>query len=255
MSYRIIRRKVLTGLSYSVIAISLAVSGVLVSCTPEPAPPPPTPQPEPETGTLENCIEASSFEDYYQKSEFNIEYDAEWMSEWITPVPITVRKNLTDIEIYSIPIEQMGADMSFTSVIKSGNLYCELTDSNAEKIFAPVGKEEAIDYLILRLVTLGTSTGAISQSTILTEADYDRIVEDPGYMCERTVPESERRITTLEETEGGFLVTWVYYTPFGYRAGYYEDKLKIGHDGRIEFLEEVERPLEPFIDCGQGFIM
>ena len=89
----------------------------------------------------------------------------------------------------------------------------------------------------------------------LTQADYDRVAEEPGYICEGTVPESEKRLTTIKETKDGFLVNWVYYTPFGYRAGYYEDKLKITHDGRIEFLEEVERPLEPFIDCGPGLMM
>jgi hypothetical protein len=240
------RKKSKAGLLCSCIVISLVISGVLASCAPEPTP----------AGTpFEGCIEASSFEDYYKKAEFPLEYESEWMSEWLTPVPIPVKMNFSDIEIYNVPVEQMGANMFFTPIIKSGNLYCELTDSNAKILFAPIEKEEAVSYLILRLVTLGGSAGAVSCQTILAGEDYDKVAEGPGYICERPVPESERRVTTIEDTENGFLVNWVYYTPLGYRAGYYEDKLKINHDGRIEFLEEVERPLEPFIDCGPGLMM
>lgn len=256
MNFEILRKKALTWLSYSFIAVSLVLGGLTVSCTPEPSPPqPPNPSPEPAKDTFENCIEASSFEEYYAKAEIMLEFDSEWINEWLTPITIPVRTNVTGIELYNVPVEQMGANMFFTPVIKSGNLYCELTDRNAEILFSPVSKEEAIDYLILQLVTLGGSAGAISQHTILAKEDYDTIIEDPGYMCDKSIPESEKRVTNLQETEDGFLVNWVYYTPVGYRAGYYEDKLKIGYDGRIEFLEEVERPLEPFIDCGQGLML
>ena len=243
------------GLLHAFFIMALVASGVLVSCSPEPEPQPPALPPEPAATSWEECIEASSFEDYYSKAEFPLEYESEWMSEWLTPINIPIRINTTDIEIYSVPVEQMGADMFFTPIVKSGNLYCELTDDNAEALFAPISKEEVIDYLILRLVTLGGSASAISQYTLLTEKDYDTVAEDPGFMCDKSIPESEKRVTAVQETEDGFLINWVYYTPVGYRAGFYEDKLKIGYDGSIEFLEEVERPLEPFIDCGSGLMM
>jgi hypothetical protein len=216
---------------------SLAITGP--ACAPEPAPEPAPP--------FEKCIEASSFEDYFEKAglaDAGFEFD-EWMSNWLVAVPIPIKTNLPDAEIYNIPFERAGGDVYTFPIIKSGNSYCDITDSNAEQLFAPIQKEDAIDYLVFRLVTLGSNIYSYERHTIFTREDYE------NYPCPQSVPESEKRITTMEESNDGFLINWVYYTPVGERCGYYEYKLEIGYTGTIQSLEASDKP---FIDCGPGGI-
>ncbi len=203
---------------------------------------------------FEECVEAFSFEDYYEKAgieEAGFPFEPEWMSEFLEPVPIPVRTNFPEVEIYNIPLERAGGDVYTNLIIKSGNLYCVLTDSNTEKLFAPIQKEEAIDYLIFREVTLGITEYQRQCDTVLTKEDYERISERGEYFCEKPVPEPEKRITTVQETKDGFLINWVYYTFFGERAGFYEHKVEIGYDAKIQYLEAADKP---FIDCGPGAI-
>ena len=239
----------------SFLVMALVANGIFAACAPKPTPTPPTPPPT--EIPFEECVEASSFEDFYKKAgieEAEFPFEPEWMSAFLKPVPIPVRKNPPDVEIYNIPLEPAGGDLYTTPIIKSGNLYCELTDSNAEKLFAPIQKEEAIDYLIFRLVTLGTTDYQRARDTILTKEDYGRISERGEYFCEKPVPESERRITTVQETEDGFLINWVYYAYLGRRAGFYEFKVEIGYDVKIQFLEVSDDEPKPFYDCGPGAI-
>ncbi len=236
--------------------IAVALVSLLITnsaCAPKPTPPP-TPPPTPVEITFEECVEASSFKDYYEKAgieEAGFPFEPEWMNAFLEPVPIPIRTNLSNAEIYNIPLERVGGDVYTNPIIKSGNLYCVFTDSNAEKLFAPIQKEEAIDYLIFRLVTLGESGYQVERYTILTKEDYEKVTEKGDYFCEKTVPESEKRITTIQETQDGFLINWVFYTFFGERAGYYEHKVKIGYDAKIQYLEAADKP---FFDCGPGAI-
>lgn len=199
---------------------------------------------------LEKCIEVSSFVDYYEKA--GIPFEPEWMSGLIKSKSIPIRMNFSDIEIYNIPLERAGGDWFTEPIIKSDNLYCELTDKNIETLFAPIQKKEAIDYVIFRLVTLGQSGYAVERTTILDKKDYENDYEN--YECGKSISDFEKRITTLQETKGGFLVNWVYYTIFGTRAGYYEEKIKVGYNAKIELFEEANGFLKPFIDCGEGAI-
>lgn len=205
---------------------------------------------ENEEGTeipLEKCIEASSFVDYYEKA--GIPFEPEWMSGLIKSEFIPIRMNFSDIEIYNIPLEMAGGDWFTEPIIKSDNLYCELTDKNIETLFTPIQKKEAIDYLIFLLVTLGQSGYDVERATILDKKDYE------NYECGKPISDFEKRITTLQETKDGFLINWVYYTPCGFpRAGYYRGKVKVGYDAKIEVLEQTNLFLKPFIDCGEGII-
>lgn len=196
--------------------------------------------------SFEKCIEASSFVDYYEKA--GIPFEPEWMSGLIKSESIPIRINFSNIEIYNIPLEMAGGDWFTKPIIKSANLYCELTDNNAKKLFDPIQKEEAINYLIFRLVTLGQSGYEVERATILDKKDYE------NYECDKPISDFEKRITTLQETKDGFLINWVYYTIFGPRAGYYEEEVKIKRNAKIELLEKTNGLLKPFIDCGEGAI-
>lgn len=202
---------------------------------------------------FEKCIKATSFTDYYRKAGIPFEEWVvpieEWMKEWIKPASIPIRINFSGVEIYNIPVGGAGGDVFTKPIIKSGNLYCELTDRNSQKLFAPIQKEEAIKYLDFKLVTLGRNGYQVSRSTILDREDYEDVYRN--LTCDKSISDSEKRITTLQETKDGFLINWVYYTMFGERAGYYQWKVKVGPDAKIQIIEETDKP---FIDCGEGAI-
>jgi len=199
---------------------------------------------------FEQCIEASSFTEYFNKAGI-IPYIHNNEQDWekIEPVPIPIRVNFSAVKIYKIPIAIAGGEILTTPIMKYGNKYCEFTESNASKLFSPIQKDEIIKYLDFQAVTLAGSVYGWARDTILSKDDYLK-----SYCPETNIyllNDLDKKITTVQEVEDGFLVNWIYYTGMIWR-GYYEVKVNIGKDARIQVTEEVHKP---FIDCGQGNVV
>ena len=201
---------------------------------------------------LEQCIEASSLHDYLQKAKVEPWGNNEvWKVIKSKDIPVPV--NISGIEIFQVPISAAGGDILTTTVIKSGNKYCKLTDKNAQILFAPIKKEQSVKYLIFRLNTLASSGFGASQVTILERDDYGETDEERIFCVDNAkidFSSVEKKITTVEETADGYLINWVFFTEVG-KAGYYEERIKIGTDAKIQILEW---PKTPFINCGSGIV-
>lgn len=100
---------------------------------------------------FENCIRASSIEDYYDKTVGKEEFK-ELFSFLENPVliPNTLTPNLENVKIYLIPVGVGGEDVLAKSVIVYQDNYCEGTANNLSKLFAPLTKENVIDFYLLK---------------------------------------------------------------------------------------------------------
>ncbi len=202
---------------------------------------------------FEECVEASSFAEYYKTADielFGYQVDTqEWrervkeIEKTIKPSSVPVRSNFLEVGVYNLTTGAAGGDILTTPILKSGNYYCKLTEPNFSKLFFPIRKEEAIKYLDFRFVTLDGY-----ESTIFTKQDYQ------GKFCPevdiKSLKESDKKITTLQEINDGFLISWITYTQID-RMGFYEFKVRIKKDASIQILEW---PKKPFIDCGPGVV-
>ncbi len=193
---------------------------------------------------FEACVKASSLSEYCKKVKIESVYDLSKIDE-LEPVSVPVRMNFPDIEIYNIPDGAAGGDLFTIPVIKFDNNYCALTDLNFQKIFGPIQREEAIEYLNFRLISLAASSYGRTRYTITREEEYNK---EKYKSCKR--PISWKRITHItKETPDGFIIEWIYFTPVR-RSGVYETEVKVNRDGTIKILKEGNR----FIDCGAGIM-
>ena len=193
---------------------------------------------------FEECVEASSLSEYCKKTEIKSVYDLSKIDE-LKPISVPVRINFPDVEIYNIPDGAVGGDLFTIPVIKFNNTYCLLTDLNFQKIFAPIQKGEAIEYLNFRLITLGGSSYDRARSTITSEEEYKK---EKYKTCKK--PIFWKKITNItRETPDEFIIEWIYFTPV-HRSGAYEAKVKVNRNGTIQILKEGNR----FIDCGAGIM-
>jgi len=193
---------------------------------------------------FEKCLKASSLSEYCKKAKIESIYDLLQIDE-LEPVSIPIRTNFSDIEIYNIPDGAAGGDVITIPIIRFGNNYCALTDLNFQKIFAPIKRDEAIEYLNFRLITLAVSSYGRARYTVTSEEEYNK---EKYKFCKK--PISPKKITHInKETPDGFIIEWIYFTPV-YRSGVYEAEVKVNRDGKIKTLKEGNR----FIDCGSGIM-
>ncbi|MDI6592037.1 MAG: hypothetical protein QME61_03860 [Patescibacteria group bacterium] len=193
---------------------------------------------------FEECMEASSLREYCQKAKIESIYDLSEIDK-LKPISVPVKINFPDVKIYNIPDGAAGGDVFTIPLIKFDNNYCKLTDSNFQKLFTPIQKEEAIEYLNFRLITLAPSSYQRAGYTITSKEEYNKEIFKT---CKK--PIFWKKITDIiQETPDGFIINWIYFTP-AYDSGVYETRVKVNRDGEIQILREGIR----FIDCGRGIM-
>jgi len=210
---------------------------------------------------LENCIEASSLEDYYEKKGYSKEMLEKLGKSWTekTEAPIEIPSKLTlrvkGLKIYQFPINLAGI---IEPVVVYNNKYCELTEKNYALLFAPIEKDNVIDYLLFAEVALSRSHhgyfGWVSGHVMLKNEDYDKwLFENPNfsekYECSRRLEDlsqSERRLSRVEEINGQYVVSLVYCSRLT-DAGCYESEFIVAKDGSI-----TKGKKEKFIECKAG---
>lgn len=164
--------------------------------------------------------------------------------------PSLARKVPQGIELHLLPIGLAGGDVLAFPIIEVGNrvlpkVYCQATDKNYGRLFAPLARDEVLDYLDFRFITLsGSSYGRLRHPiSSLEEFESAPCWENPEK------DDVEADYCEVEETSEFFVVNWVYYTGAG-ESGIYRQKIKVKKTAGIEYLTEVEK----LLFCGPGIM-
>ncbi|MFH1112025.1 MAG: hypothetical protein V1712_03055 [Patescibacteria group bacterium] len=202
-------------------------------------------------GELEECIVASSPKDYADKSDIVDKREFPSVAEWWKepkPVALPIKVNLESVEIYNLPKARMGgSDLGFVAFIKYKDKFCKWTDKNINKLFGPIQEIEVVKYIEFRNVGLASGVYGMNRTTILSKDQYKNILANNNYN-KVNVTEADKIVTMIERADGGFLVNWVYFT-MNNRMGFYLEKIRVGYDGKMEWLK---RGGNPFIELGPG---
>jgi len=214
---------------------------------PQPTTSPDKPRPNASGQEFEQCVQASSLKDYCKKANIELCQEPNWLEGAETPIAAPIKMNYANVTIHKIPAGLAGGDvLTIQMLVVKGN-YCQITEGNLNKLFAPIAVEDAVEYMIFRFVTLASSSYGSVRETIYTTDQYDK--ENSYVGCPK--PIKDREITELlAEKDDHYIITWIYYDPT-YRSGFFDPKVKVKKDGRIEILNS---PQEPFIDCGPGIM-
>lgn len=200
---------------------------------------------KPEASVFDSCVKSADLKKYLKKT--NDMFNEAFFKE--SPVPIPLKTNLSNIEIVKIQIAIVGAELIEKPFIKNGKQYCELTDSNISKLFAPIKKENALKYLEFRELNLAGLASAAGKKTILDSKEYEKLGKEIG--CDGSkIPLSQKKITKVEEDPLFYFIDWAYFTPMA-AAGYYLEKIKIKKDdARIEQVGS-----ETILKCPTGIML
>ncbi len=214
---------------------------------PTPTASPGKPGPHASGQEFEQCVQASSLRAYCQKADIDLCQEQNWLEEAKNPIAVPIKMNCANVTIHKIPTGLAGGDVLTEQILAVEGNYCQITEGNLNKLFAPIATEDAIAYLKFRFVTLSGSSYGSVRETIYTTDQYDK--EDGYVNCPK--PIKNRKITeVLTEEENHYIITWIYFDPTA-RSGFFDPKVKVRKDGGIEILNS---PQEPFIDCGPGIV-
>ena len=222
----------------------------------EPDQPQPTANPnKPELNAsgqeFEQCTQASSLKNYCQKAGIDLCQEADWLEGAENPIAAPIKMNYANVTIHKVPMGLAGGDVLTEQILVVEGNYCQITEGNLNKLFAPIAQEDAIAYLQFRFVTLAGSSYGSVRDTIYTKDQYDK--ENAYVNCPKPIAEKDRKITeVLAEEDDHYIVAWIYFDPT-YQSGFFEAQFQVKKDGEIEIMNS-RKPEKPFIDCGPGIL-
>jgi len=200
---------------------------------------------------IKGLEKANSLEEYLLKDPSLNQVKELGLTNKKVDVPFTPK--LDNVEITLVPELMGGGDIIYRTVVKTDrNKYFVLNEDNQNKVFDINSNDEAKKYIDFVMTKIGKTSYDRIRKTVWEEKDYEKIKcndSDVNYYGGDSIP-SKKPITKAVSIQGGYEVTWIYYTPT-YPAGYWKEVYTVTKDGNIN---KKEKSSKPFWSCGGGIM-
>jgi hypothetical protein len=217
-----------------VIGLGLGCAGVLSADDQMPSAPPPSNSDQTSSTPIpQEFMACASPQEYLRKLPLALPPDPmldSLLQEITPPPPLTTQSN---VRLFALTQRDGGGDYGTFAFIQIDQRFAPLSESRGQEVFGPISSEnQAMAYFRFFRKTIAGAANHI-ETWIFSPEDY----RDPGIRqyfpgAEEAQKKLAGRVSTIEKTSDGFLLTLIAFSPLC-ELTFYERVFLISPDGRI----------------------